>query len=66
MNYFSVMVRRRMRNDDDVEEEPLPGISSGKKGGKKGMSLSCLESRRIFLFNALPHGRCYPLITGIC
>ncbi|OXA65162.1 general transcription factor IIF subunit 1 [Folsomia candida] len=35
MNYFSVMVRRRMRNDDDVEEEPLPGISSGKKGGKK-------------------------------
>ncbi len=38
MNYFSVMVRRRMRNDDDGEEEPLPNSSlSGKKGGKKGI-----------------------------
>lgn len=39
MNYFSVMVRRRMRNEEDAEEEPLPGLSSGKKRGKKGTKL---------------------------
>lgn len=51
INYFSVMMKKRLRNEEDGDLEELEEGTKGKKGGskKKDKGILVFESKENFL-----------------